>query len=77
MLGAAGHQGAKAAIINGANIMGALLVVVVTWYAGIHGTIAVGYIVETSVAVAAWLVMYRLAERSHARATQRLGVSAG
>lgn len=77
MLGAAGHQGAKAAIFNGANITGALLVVVATWYAGIHGTITVGYIVEASVAVAAWLVMYRLAERSHARASQQLHASPG
>jgi len=77
MLGAAGHQGAKAAIFNGANIMGAFLVVGATWYAGIHGTIIVGYVVEASVAVAAWTVMYRLAARSHAQATLQLGLSGG
>lgn len=67
MIGAAGHQGARAAITNGANIAGAGLVMVAAYVAVVPGTLVTTYFIEIATAVAAWLVLGRLVDHSRSR----------
>lgn len=56
-LGAAGLQGARAAIWNTGNILGAGAMALATWLWSIEGTLASFYAVEIGIAVAAWIVL--------------------
>lgn len=69
MISAAGHQGARAAIANGANILGAGLVMVAAYFFMVPGTIVATYFIEIATAIAAWIVLGRLVDNSRARAT--------
>ncbi|MCO5156574.1 MAG: lipopolysaccharide biosynthesis protein [Aquamicrobium sp.] len=69
-LGAAGLQGARAAILNTGNILGAGLVALATWEWSIGGTLASYYVVELGIAVAAWIVLLRKI-RIHREAAER------
>lgn len=69
-LGAAGLQGARAAILNTGNILGAGLVALATWQWSIGGTLVSYYVVELGIAVAAWIVLLRKI-RSHREAAER------
>jgi len=68
MISAAGHQGARAAITNGANIIGAGLVMVAAYVATVQGTLVATYFIEIATAIAAWLVLGRLVDNSRSRA---------
>ncbi len=66
LLGASGHQGARAAVINGISLLGAGLVAWATWIAPPQGTILAFYAIEGCTVVAAWFVLVALARRSRA-----------
>lgn len=71
-LGAAGLQGARAAIWNTGNIVGAGLVALATWQWSIKGTLVSYYIIEIGIAVAAWIVLvYQIRRHREADATAR------
>jgi O-antigen/teichoic acid export membrane protein len=67
MLSASGHQGARAAIFNTANVLGSGLVVVAAYVAAVPGTVVASYLIEIATAIAAWVVMGRLMESSRNR----------
>lgn len=62
-LGAAGLQGARAAIWNTGNLSGAGLVALATWLWSIEGTLAGYYATETGIAIAAWIVLLQRIRR--------------
>lgn len=62
-LGAAGLQGARAAIWNSGNIAGAGLVALATWLWSIEGTLLSYYATEIGIAIAAWVVLLRQIRR--------------
>jgi O-antigen/teichoic acid export membrane protein len=64
LLGAAGRQGARALIMNGTNIVGSGLIAAATWLAAPIGTFVALYVIEGSVVISAWLVLFRLSRRS-------------
>ncbi|RYE34328.1 MAG: lipopolysaccharide biosynthesis protein [Hyphomicrobiales bacterium] len=68
LLGASGRQDARAWILNGANLLGSVLIAVATWLAAPLGTFVALYLVEGAIVVAAWLVLLRLAQRSRLQA---------
>ncbi len=70
LLGASGRQDVRAWILNGANLMGSVLIAVATWLAAPLGTFIALYLIEGAIAVAAWLVLLRLAQRSRLRAAE-------
>lgn len=70
VLGAAGLQGTRAAIVNTGNILGAGLVAFATWQWSIGGTLVSYYLVELGIAIAAWIVLLRKI-RLHREAAER------
>ena len=66
VLGASRHQGARAWIINTANLLGSVLVAGATWAWPPMGTLGALYVIEVGTLIAAWLVLFRLARRSRA-----------
>lgn len=68
-LGAAGLQGARAAIWNTGNILGAGLMALATWRWGIDGTLASYFAVEIGIAIAAWIVLVRQIKHHREAAT--------
>lgn len=64
LLGASGRQDARAWILNGANLLGSVLIAVATWAAAPIGAFLALYAIEGATAVAAWLVLLGLARRS-------------
>ncbi|WNJ88578.1 lipopolysaccharide biosynthesis protein [Bosea sp. 685] len=72
LLGASGRQGARAWILNGANLLGSALLAVATWLAAPIGTFIALYVIDGAIVVAAWLVLLRLVRRSRLQA-QELG----
>lgn len=64
LLGASGRQGARALILNGTNIIGSGLIAAATWVAAPVGTFVALYVIEASVVIAAWLVLFWLSHRS-------------
>ena len=76
-LGAAGHQGARGAVLGGGSLLGAALAAWATWYAPPAGTILSYYVIEIAMAVAAWIVYLRVLARSRDRTiSMRAGVPA-
>lgn len=71
MLSAAGHQGERAAIFNTANVLGAALVAVATWYLSVPGTLVATYAIEFGTAIAAWIVMRLLIQHSRTWSERR------
>lgn len=69
-LGAAGLQGARAAIWNTGNILGAAAVGLATWRMGIGGTVWSYYLVEIGIAVAAWWVLLHYVGKHRSRAAE-------
>ena len=65
--GAAGKQGVRAAIYNGANIVSAGLVAIATLHAGVVGAFGSYYVVEIATAAIAWYVLTRYVEADRAR----------
>lgn len=72
-LGAAGLQGARATIWNTGNLLGAGVVGLATWQAGIMGTLVSYYLVEIAIAIAAWWVLMHYVSRHRARAEEAAG----
>ena len=72
-LGAAGHQGARAAVLGTGSLAGAAIAAWATWMAPPFGTFASYYIVETLMAVAAWAVYYRVVGESRRQAGSAIG----
>ena len=68
VLGASRHQGARAWIVNTANLAGSVLVAGATWAWPPMGTLGALYAIEVGTGIAAWLVLFRLARRSRAAA---------
>jgi O-antigen/teichoic acid export membrane protein len=66
-LGAAGHQGARAAVLGAGSLIGAGLAAWATWYAPPTGTFISYYVIELLMAVAAWTVYLRYVEKDRAR----------
>ena len=64
LLGASGRQDARAWILNGANLLGSVLIAVATWLAAPAGTFIALYLIEGAIVVIAWWVLLRLARRS-------------
>jgi O-antigen/teichoic acid export membrane protein len=64
LLGASGRQGARALILNGTNILGSGLIAAATWMAAPIGTFVALYVIEGSVVILAWMVLFRLSRRS-------------
>jgi O-antigen/teichoic acid export membrane protein len=66
-LGAAGHQGPRAAVLGAGSLLGAGLAAWATWYAPPTGTFISYYVIELLMAVAAWTVYFRYVEKDRAR----------
>lgn len=64
LLGASGRQDARAWILNGANLLGSVVIAVATWLAAPVGTFIALYLIDGAIVVVAWLVLLRLARRS-------------
>lgn len=75
-LGAAGHQGARGAVLGGGSLIGAAIAAWATWYAPPAGTLISYYVIEITMAVAAWLVYLRVLNRSRAGTYPGAGVPA-
>ncbi|MGX1788306.1 lipopolysaccharide biosynthesis protein [Bosea sp. NPDC055332] len=75
LLGASGRQDARAWILNGANLLGSVVIAVATWLAAPIGAFIALYVIEGAIVVAAWLVLLRFARcsRSQAAETTRAG----
>ncbi len=57
VLGAAGLQGSRAAILNSGNLVGSAIVALATYTFGIFGTLTSYYLVEIAVGIASWWVL--------------------
>lgn len=68
LLGASGRQDLRAWILNGANLLGSVLIAAATWLAAPVGTVIALYAIEGAIVMAAWLVLLRLAQRSRSHA---------
>lgn len=68
--GAAGRQGVRAAIYNGANIVAACLMALAALYAGVTGAIATSYVVEIATATIAWFTLLHAVQRDRMRRAQ-------
>jgi O-antigen/teichoic acid export membrane protein len=66
-LGAAGHQGPRAAVLGAGSLLGSGLAAWATWYAPPTGTFISYYVIELLMAVAAWTVYLRYVEKDRAR----------
>lgn len=71
LLGASGRQDVRAWILNGANLLGSILIAVATWLAAPIGTFVALYLIDGAIVAVAWLVLLRLAQRSRLSATAR------
>ncbi len=69
-LGSSGHHLQRAMIFNGAVILGGAAIALAIWLEGIDGAFMAIYATELATAVAAWLVLLRLAERDRQRVPQ-------
>lgn len=67
-LGASGLQGARAAILNSTNLVGAGVVALATWWFAANGTFAAYYLIEITTAVIAWVVLLHFAQVHRAQA---------
>ena len=76
LLGASGRQDVRAWILNSANLAGSVLIVVATWQAAPIGAFVALYAIDGAIAVAAWLVLLRLARTSQLQRTEPAGASA-
>lgn len=72
-LGASGLQQARAAVLNGASVLGGMLIAWATWSFGISGTFGAVYLTEIGTAIAAWLVLLHLARAGARLATKAAG----
>ncbi|WID94965.1 lipopolysaccharide biosynthesis protein [Bosea vestrisii] len=70
LLGASGRQDARAWILNGANLLGSVLIAGATWLAAPIGTFIALYTIDGTIVVAAWLVLLRFARRSRLQADE-------
>lgn len=68
MLGASGHHGPRATILNTANIVGAPILAFATWMAPPLGTFVSIYLIEIGIAIASWWVVLHLIRHSRAAA---------
>jgi len=68
LLGASGRQGARAWILNGANLLGSVLIAAATWLAAPTGTFIALYAIEGTIVVTAWLVLIHLVRQSRLEA---------
>lgn len=68
LLGASGRQDVRAWILNGANLLGSVVIAAATWFAAPIGTVIALYAIDGAIVVAAWLVLLRLARRSRSHA---------
>jgi O-antigen/teichoic acid export membrane protein len=68
LLGASGRQDVRAWILNGANLLGSILIAVATWLAAPIGTFVALYLIDGAIVAVAWLVLLRLARRSRLNA---------
>ncbi|CAD7039282.1 sugar transporter [Pseudorhizobium endolithicum] len=75
-LGAAGHQGARGAVLGGGSLMGAALAAWATWYAAPQGTLISYYVIEIAMMMAAWLTYLRTLLRSAGESYPRSGAPA-
>ncbi len=66
-LGAAGHQGPRAAVLSSGSLLGTALAAWATWYAPPFGTFVSYYVIELLLAVAAWTVYLQHIEKDRAR----------
>ena len=73
-LGAAGLQGARAAIWNTGNVAGALLVATATYQFAVIGTFSAYFAIEIAIAIAAWVVLLGYVKR-HRRNADAKAVS--
>lgn len=71
LLGASSHQGARAAIINTASVVGAGLVAFGTWYWPPTGTFISLYVTEIGVTIATWALLLHMARKSEAEEKDR------
>lgn len=62
-LGASGRHLPRALVFNGGLVLGAALVVLLTWLDGVRGTFVAAYLTEAGIAVAAWLILLRIARQ--------------
>lgn len=62
-LGSSGHHLERAMIFNGAVVLGGVGIALATWLEGTSGAFFAIYATELATAVAAWLVLLRLADR--------------
>ena len=69
LLGASGRQDVRAWILNGANLLGSILIAVATWLAAPIGTFVALYLIDGAIVAVAWLVLLRLARHSARQAT--------
>lgn len=75
LLGASGRQDARAWILNGANLLGSVVIAAATWFAAPIGTFIALYAIDGAIVAAAWLVVFRLVRRSRAHAAAPAEVS--
>ena len=68
-LGASGNQGARATVMGLGSLLGAGLAAWATWYAPPAGTFVSYYVIEIAMAIAAWLVYFRVIARSRRTAS--------
>lgn len=68
LLGAAGRQDLRAWILNGANLLGSIVIATATWLAASVGTVISLYAIEGTIVAASWLVLLRFAQRSRSHA---------
>lgn len=63
VMGAAGEHGYRAAILNTGNILGAPVLALATWLMPPTGTFISIYLIEFSIALCAWLFLYKLVRK--------------
>lgn len=73
-LGASGHHGYRAMILNVANILGAPLLAFATWMAPPTGTFASIYMIEIGIMIGSWAAVLYLVRRSRAAALKSANV---
>ena len=64
VMGAAGEHGYRAAILNTGNILGAPVLALATWLMPPTGTFISIYLIEFSIALCAWLFLYKLVRKA-------------
>ncbi len=74
-LGASGRQGSRSFVLNSVNGVGAVVIGLATWMAGVNGTFAAFYFTEFAMVVLAWIALTAQMRRDRTIAPSNVGVA--